>query len=528
MSLQLREVVLTLSEDESLLPVKVAAELGLSPGALRHLEVVRCGIDARHKNRILRVFTVRFDTDDETGLLTRHRNNPRLTLARQQELPEIHRVRGRLRVLVAGMGPAGLFAALYLARAGAEVTLVERGRPVEDRVADVRRLRSEGVFDPVSNIQFGEGGAGTFSDGKLTTRVKHPWNRFVLQTLVDFGAAPDILIQAKPHVGTDRLRLVLIRFRQELLRLGVSIRYQTRLAGLDFSGTKVRAGVLASGEEIPCDSLVLATGHSARDTYAILQQAGVVIESKPFAIGLRVEHPAELIGRIQYGKHHSSRLPPAEYALTWNDPESGRGVYSFCMCPGGEVVVASSAPGGLVVNGMSGRRRNGPFSNSALVVTVGRKDFGAEDALAGIRFQERWEQAAFVAGGGGYHAPAQNMLAFIGRGHGPVVSSCRPGVREADLREVLPAFVADGLQRALPRFDRRMRGFITAEATLVGVETRTSAPVRILRGDDGQAIAHSGLYPAGEGAGYAGGIMSAALDGLRTAEQIITKDRSSR
>ncbi|MEZ4600345.1 MAG: FAD-dependent oxidoreductase [Syntrophotaleaceae bacterium] len=530
MALLLREVMLTLDEDETLLPARVAGELGLSPRAVRQLDIVRCGIDARQKKRILRVYTVRFETDDEEMLLARHKNNPRLSRTRDQEMLHIRRIDRRHRVLVAGMGPAGLFAALYLARAGVEVTLVERGRPVESRVKDVRRFRSGGIFDPVSNIQFGEGGAGTFSDGKLTTRVKHPWNHFVLQTLVDFGADPDILRQAKPHVGTDRLRLVLIRFRQELLSLGVDIRYETRLSGLDLQGAVIQAGLLDGGEEVPCDSLVLATGHSARDTYDMLQRAGVVLESKPFAVGVRVEHPAELINRIQYGKLFASRLPAADYALTWNDPESGRGIYSFCMCPGGEVVVASSEPGGMVVNGMSPRRRDGAFSNSALVVSVRQEDFGSPDPLAGVRFQQCWERAAFLAGGGNYCAPAQNLLAFLVGGSGPLDSSCRPGVRAADLREVLPAFVVDGLRRALPHFERRMRGFVTREATLVGVETRTSAPVRISRRENGEAVAQIGLYPVGEGAGYAGGIMSAALDGLRTAEQIIQKtarDRSS-
>ncbi len=530
MPLQLREVALALDEDESLLPIKVACELGISSQSLQDLEVVRSGIDARRKGRILRVFTVRFRLEGEEDLLARHSDNRRLSRYVSPQCPEIQAVSVKHRSLVVGMGPAGLFAALNLARAGVDVTLVERGRPVEQRVRDVNRLRTEGVFDSISNIQFGEGGAGTFSDGKLTTRVKHPWARYVLQTLVDFGAAPDILIDAKPHIGTDRLRLVLIRFRQELLRLGVNIRYETRLTGLISNGDRIQAALLEGKEELSCDSLVLATGHSARDTYRMLQKAGVRLQSKPFAMGVRVEHPAEVIQRIQYGTSSHPRLPPAEYALAWTDPETGRGIYSFCMCPGGEVVVASSEPEVLVVNGMSKRRRNAPSSNSALVVSVRQEDFGSDDALAGIRFQEQWERAAFRAGGGGYRAPVQNLMAFLRQGNGPVKSSLKPGIREANLDEVLPAFVAQGLRRALPKFDRRMRGFVTGEGTLIGVETRTSAPVRILRGEDGQAVAHAGLYPVGEGAGYAGGIMSAALDGLNAAEKIVltAKDRSSR
>jgi hypothetical protein len=521
MPLLLCEIALNLDEDEALLPELIGRELGVAVGTLNNLRIVRRGIDARRKSRVLRVFNVEFEVTDEDALLQRHAGHPRLQKVKTLELPQIVPLTRPWRVLVVGMGPAGLFAAWRLARGGAEVTLLERGRRVETRVQDVRRFRSEGVFDPDSNIAFGEGGAGTFSDGKLTTRVKNPWHRQVLQTLVDCGAPEAILVDAKPHVGTDRLRLVLIRFRQMLIDLGVAIRYETRLSELKVKAGRVTDGVVNGGEELPCDSLVLACGHSARDTYEMLLAAEVAMEAKPFAVGVRVEHPAGLINAIQYGHERHPRLPTAEYALTWNDPQTGRGVYSFCMCPGGEVVVASSEPGGLVVNGMSYLRRDGDLSNSALVVAVRPEDFGGQDALAGMRFQRRWEQQAFKLGGGDFCAPAQNLLAFLGKGKGPLCSTCRPGVREAELCEALPAVVTTGLRRALPHFDRRMRGFVTAEATLVGIETRTSAPLRILRGENGQSVSHAGLFPAGEGAGYAGGIMSAALDGINIGEHII-------
>ncbi len=520
MALQLREIALELDEDEALLPAKVAAVLGLAVSELQGLQVVRSAIDARRKTRVLRIFSVIFEVADEAGMLARQADNRLLSRWQPPALPAIQPLETSQRALVVGMGPAGLFAALSLARYGLQVTLAERGEPVEKRVPAVNRFRAGGPFDSSNNIQFGEGGAGTFSDGKLNTRVKHPWSAYVLKTLVEFGAGEEILTQAKPHVGSDRLRLVLINFRRELLRLGVDIRFNTCLTDLLVSGGRVRGAVLDQQQEVACDSLVLATGHSARDTYGMLAERGVALEGKPFAVGLRVEHPAELINFIQYGHRCHPRLPAAEYALTYNDPDSKRGVYSFCMCPGGEVVLAASEPGGVVVNGMSNRRRNGHCSNSALVVAVRPDDFGATDPLAGMRFQRRWEEAAFAAGGGDYRAPAQNLLAFLGRGQGPLNSSCRPGVREADLRQVLPPFVSAGLRLALPHFERRMRGFITAEATLVGVETRTSAPLRILRQADGQALQQPGLYPVGEGAGYAGGIMSAALDGLKAAEQI--------
>jgi uncharacterized FAD-dependent dehydrogenase len=522
MALQLREISLGLDEDESLLPAKVAAELGLDQEDLRSFKIVRQAIDARRKSKVLRIFSVVFELADEEGLLTQQGANQRLSRWKPPVVPSIEPRQRCHRVLVVGMGPAGLFSALSLARYGFQVTLIERGESVEHRVPAVNRFRSGGALNPSSNIQFGEGGAGTFSDGKLNTRVKHPWGAYVLQTLVDFGAGEEILTQAKPHVGSDRLRLVLINFRRELLRLGVEIRFGTCLTDLTISAGRLQGAVLDQREELACDSLVLATGHSARDTYGMLAKQGVAMESKPFAIGLRVEHPAELINFIQYGHRRHPRLPTAEYALTYNDPDSKRGIYSFCMCPGGEVVLAASELGGVVVNGMSNRLRNALYSNSALVVAVCPDDFGATDPLAGMRFQRRWEEKAFVAGGSDYRAPAQNLLAFLGRGNGPLNSSCRPGLRESELQQVLPPFVNTALRRALPHFERRMRGFITAEATLVGVETRTSAPLRVLRQSDGQALHQPGLYPVGEGAGYAGGIMSAALDGLKAAEQIAT------
>lgn len=520
MTLRLRELPLTLDESETLLSARVAAELAIPVETISALRVVRRGIDARRKSRILLVYTVEFAVADEAALLARVAEHPRL----EQVVPHVAeppvRVASEARALVVGMGPAGLFAALHLARCGVQVTLIERGRPVEERVPAVERFWRDGILDPENNVQFGEGGAGTFSDGKLTTRLNHPWTAEVLRTLVDCGAPEAILIQAKPHVGTDRLRLVLVRLRRMLLDLGVELRYGEQLVGLEYRQGRVVAGITRSGVH-PCESLILALGHSARDTYAMLAADGVRMEPKPFAIGVRVEHPAALIDAIQYGTPRHPRLPAADYALAWNDPESGRGIYSFCMCPGGEVILSSSAPGEVVVNGMSRLQRDSAVSNSALVVAVRPADFAGDDPLAGVRFQRQWEEAAFRHGGGDYRAPAQNLMAFLG-GKAPLPQvSVRPGVREADLNAVLPAFVTAGLRLALPHFERKMRGFLSNEAALIGVETRTSAPLRIVRGADGQSLSHAGLYPTGEGAGYAGGIMSAALDGLGIARQIV-------
>ncbi|RMF43528.1 MAG: FAD-binding protein [Deltaproteobacteria bacterium] len=496
--------------------VLVAECLGLPPKRVRGAEIRRRSVDARRKPRLFYILTVAFEADDEAGLLRRHSSLARLE---PPTVPEIVSLANRPSVVVVGMGPAGLFAALDLARAGAGVTLLERGRPVERRIRDVERFWKGGGLDAASNVQFGEGGAGTFSDGKLTTRINHPDIRRVLQTLVDCGAPADILIDAKPHIGSDRLRAVLIRFRRLLQDLGVDIRFESCLTDIELNGARVAGAIVNGSESLTCDALVLAPGHSARDTYAMLERRGVRLESKAFAVGLRVAHPAELINRIQYGAPRPV-VGAADYRLAWNDPETGRGVYSFCMCPGGEIINASSEPGGLVVNGMSRRRRNAPWSNSALVVSVGPEDFGP-GVLDGVGFQRRLEQRAWHLGGGSDRAPAQNLLAFLGQGRGPVPDVCRPGVVEADLKDLLPPDLVPPLRRGIRQFDRKMRGFVTADAVLVGVESRTSAPVRILRGENGASVSHPGLFPAGEGAGYAGGIMSAALDGIRAAGSIM-------
>jgi len=518
MALLLRDLTLDVATDEQTLPLVTADFLGVDARALSDFRIVRRSIDARKKSRILKVYSVEFSCPDEAALVAR------LACRRLEKLPErvaavLPKVNVKHHALVVGMGPAGLFAAKRLAECGVSVTLIDRGRPVEKRIKDVESFWATGQFDAVSNVQFGEGGAGTFSDGKLTTRLNHPRRLDVLQALVDCGAPSEVLIEARPHVGTDRLRKVVVNFRQQLVGLGVDVRFETCLTDLEIHQGRIAGAVLNNGGTLSCDSLVLAPGHSARDTYLMLDRKGVQLEAKSFALGVRVEHPAQLINQIQYGSF-ADRLPAADYALRYNDDESGRGVYSFCMCPGGEVINAASEADGLVVNGMSRMARKGEYSNSALVVTVGPQDWGGA-RLGGMHFQQLWERKAFVAGGSGFLAPAQNMMSFVGQARGGLKSSCRPGVVESELREVLPDFVYSGLRRALPHFNRKMHGFLTSEAVLIGVETRTSAPLRITRNDRGESVSHQGLFPTGEGAGYAGGIMSAALDGLRVADQVV-------
>jgi uncharacterized FAD-dependent dehydrogenase len=494
----LRNLTLNLGEGDELLPLRLMDRFSLTPEDLLSLSVARKAIDARKKPNIKFVYT-----------------------RVQSVLPKL---RSDKRILIAGMGPAGIFAGLRLAEYGLTPAIVERGKPVAERVRDVAEFWRRGSLDPESNVQFGEGGAGTFSDGKLTTRIRDANSGYVLEKLVRFGAPPEILQLAKPHIGTDRLRRVLINIRSHLETNGLAVRFREKLTDIFIGDGELRGVAINDRTEEPCDILVLAPGHSARDTYAMLERRGVRLERKPFAVGVRVEHPQELINRIQYGLPDHPQLPPAEYFLTWNDRRTGRSAYSFCMCPGGIVVAGASEEGGVVTNGMSDYRRDSLYANSALVVTVGVNDFTGDSPLAGIEFQRRLERAAFTAGGGGYRAPAQNIMNFMGdRGGFRLSSTYRPGVREAALDQILPDYVSTALREGLRNFDRRMRGFISAEATLTGVETRTSAPVRILRGRDLQSVTLPGLYPAGEGAGYAGGIMSAALDGIRVADVIARK-----
>jgi uncharacterized FAD-dependent dehydrogenase len=519
----LRNLTLDLGESEDLLPGIVGARFCLQPGEITRFAVVRKGIDARKKPRIKRVYTVEFALADEEGFRSSH-EGAGLEYVPERKPTIFQRVNGGKRAVIAGMGPAGLFTALRLAEYGLTATIIERGRPVEERLKDVQSFWEQGLLNPASNVQFGEGGAGTFSDGKLTTRLKDPNIRYILEKFVRFGAPEEILTSAKPHIGTDRLRNVVAAMRRYLTEHGFSIGFSRRLSDMVVIGGKLEAVRINDSEELDCDVLVLAPGHSARDTYAMLAGHLVAMEQKPFAIGLRVEHPQELINSIQYGMTSHPHLPAADYALAYNDLNTGRSAYSFCMCPGGVVVAGASEEGGVVTNGMSGYARNSAFANSALVATVLTEDFGGRHPLAGVEFQRKWEQQAFTAGGGGYLAPAQNLLAFLGQGRGRVTSTYRPGVVEADLCQVLPKPVHRTLRDGIRFFERKMRGFLTAEATLTGVETRTSAPLRILRGADMQSPSVNGLYPVGEGAGHAGGIMSAALDGIRAADMIARLD----
>ena len=524
--IRIQNIPLSLDGDLEQLRNKAARALGVRPGTLESLTLVRQSIDARNKGDVHYVYTVGLDLPDEEAVV-RSAPGKTVTLIQPKHyvFPAVKR-RSPLPPVVVGMGPAGLFAALFLARNGLPCVVLERGQDVDRRTAQVERFWSSGLLDPSSNVQFGEGGAGTFSDGKLTTGTHDPRISAVIDALVEAGAPEDVKWSHKPHIGTDILRQMVKRIRQELIALGCDVRFGHCLSGLE-TGSGALSGVwISHGAEryrLDCDALVLAPGHSARDTFAMLHQAGVPMEQKNFAVGVRIEQEQAAISGAQYGPAWK-RLPPSDYKLACHLP-TGRSAFTFCVCPGGQVVASSSAPGQVVTNGMSLRARDGKNINGGLLVGVGPEDFRAygSDPLAGVRFQEHWERTAFQLGGGDFHAPAQQVGDFLSQnpsqGPGRVLPTYRPGVTWTELDRCLPQAVADTLRDALPLMDRKLRGFAAPEGVLTGVETRSSSPVRILR-DEGLQSALRGLYPCGEGAGYAGGIVSAAVDGIRVAEAV--------
>ena len=522
--IQIQNIPLPIGGGEEQLRKRAARLLGLNPGQLRSLTLARQSIDARKKSDVHYVCTVHVEVDNEARIMARCRDkNVSLHAERPYAFPPVRRT-SPLPPVVVGMGPAGLFAALFLARNGVIPIVLERGRPVEERTADVERFWATGVLDTTSNVQFGEGGAGTFSDGKLTTGTHDPRIGAVLDALIQAGAPADVRWSHKPHIGTDVLRQTVKRIRQELISLGCDVRFGHRLTGLEQSGGALSALTVEGPQgpyTLPCDALILAPGHSARDTFAMLAQAGVPMEKKPFAIGVRIEHDQSAVSLAQYGPS-ADRLPPSDYKLACHLP-SGRSAFTFCVCPGGQVVAAASTPGELVTNGMSLRARDGANINGGFLVGVTPEDFPGDDVLAGVRFQQQWERAAFLQGGETFSAPAQRLEDFLhsrpSDGPGAVLPTYRPGVRWGRLDPCLPGYVTDTLRQALPLMDRKLHGFAAPDAVLTGVETRSSSPVRILR-DERLQSALSGLYPCGEGAGYAGGIVSAAVDGIRVAEAV--------
>jgi uncharacterized FAD-dependent dehydrogenase len=528
--MRLTGLSLPLDHDEAALRDALLARLGVPPTALRGFTVYRRAWDARKKSDIKLVYTIDFELAEGTPLPA---GDPAITPTPDTTYKFPARPPApKLRPVVIGTGPCGIFAALILAQMGLRPLILERGKLVRERTKDTWGFWRKSVLNPDSNVQFGEGGAGTFSDGKLYSQIRDPHHlgRKVLTEFVAAGAPEEILYVAKPHIGTFRLVGMVEAMRATITALGGEYRFGAKVTDLHIDSDEVRGLVLESGEQIEADRVILAVGHSARDTFAMLHARGVFLEPKPFSIGVRIEHPQGMIDRHRFGPAAGNPiLGAADYKLV-HHASNGRSVYSFCMCPGGTVVAAASEPGGVVTNGMSQYSRNERNANAGIVVGITPADYPG-DVLAGVEFQRRWERAAFAAGGGTYAAPGQLVGDFCaGRGSsalGDVIPSYKPNVMPSDLSSCLPDYAVAAIREALPAFGRQIPGFDRADAVLTGVETRTSAPLRITRGKDFQSLNTRGLFPAGEGAGYAGGILSAGVDGIRVAEAVALCSGSS-
>ncbi|MBQ3850383.1 MAG: NAD(P)/FAD-dependent oxidoreductase [Clostridia bacterium] len=511
--------------DESTIRLLIAADTRLQADAISDVRIVKRSLDARDKNDIRFIYSATFEVDEKD--YNKYGSRFSKTVAKAPETPVIARETGEtpqtLPIVVVGAGPAGLFAAHTLAVRGYKVILIERGRPIDERRRDVDTFWTSAKLDTESNIMFGEGGAGTFSDGKLTTRIKDARAALVSEALVKYGAPERILIDAKPHVGTDVLRKVVYNIRRAVEEAGGEVRFSAKLTDIHSEDGRITAVTVNENEKIQCCAVVLALGQAARDTYRMLFDKGVEIVAKPFAVGVRIEHPQAFINRSQFGKFAGHpRLGAAEYRLTGRS--GSRGVYTFCMCPGGFVVASSSNEGEVVTNGMSYAARDAENANSGIIVQVNPKDLGGAP-LCGLEFQEKIERAAFRLSGGDYSAPAERVVDFLNGDAPQAFTSVKPTYRPMavprDLRKCLPGTIYRGVADGIRAFGRQIKGFDMDEAVLTAVESRTSAPVRIQRDELGEATRLKGLYPVGEGAGYAGGIVSAAVDGMRAAERIM-------
>ena len=533
--LRLTEVKLPLDHTEEDLRAAICKKLRLAPEELQSYTPFKRSYDARRRNAIAFVYALDIETPQEKKLLQRFKKDPHIkptpdtSYRYVAQAPPNFARQGSKRPIVVGLGPCGIFAGLLLAQMGFRPLILERGKAVRDRSVDTFRFWNKRTFDPESNAQFGEGGAGTFSDGKLYSRIKDPGNRGrkVLTELVEAGAVPEILTIHKPHIGTYRLVKIVENLRHRIEDLGGEIRFQTRVADLeieDRAGERcVRGVILENGDRIESDLVVLAVGHSSRDTFEMLHRRGVYIEPKPFSIGFRIEHPQGIVNQKRFGdRAPHPQLGAADYQLV-HHCSNGRSVYSFCMCPGGQVVAATSEVGRVVTNGMSQYERSGKNANSGIVVGISPADYPG-GPLAGIAFQRYWEERAFALGGSTYEAPGQLVGDFLAErpstAFGSVKPTYRPGVHLCDLSESLPDYAIAAIREAIPEFEKKIPGFAAADAVLTGVETRTSSPLRLERGKDCQSINTRGLFPAGEGAGYAGGILSAGVDGITVAEAL--------
>ena len=526
--IRIRDISLPPQQDMSQLVFAAARQLRIDHTQIKRLDIKKRSVDARKKNDVRLIYTVDVLVKGREDKILKMAHNPKASIAQDSfyEPPKPEHLPAQ-RPVVVGFGPAGMFCALVLARAGCKPIVLERGQDAKTRQTLVQRFWETGAIDPSCNVQFGEGGAGTFSDGKLNTGVNNPRNYWVLEQFADAGAGAEILFDAKPHIGTDVLVTVVQNLREEILAFGGEVRFGAKLTDImlqDGAVCGVRYETQAGKQTLACSHLVLAPGHSARDTFRMLDRLGVPMQPKAFSMGVRIEHLQKTINEAQYGAFADNpALGAADYKLNVKLPD-GTSAYTFCMCPGGYVVAAASEEGGVVTNGMSNCARDGENANAALLVTLTPEDFPDKSTLGGVFYQQQLERAAFEAGGKNYHAPAQLVGDFLAHrpstAFGSVKPTYRPGVTLCELHDVLPARITSVLEQALPALDKRLHGFAGPDAVMTAPETRSSSPVRIVRGESRQSEI-AGLYPCGEGAGYAGGIMSAAVDGILTAEAIL-------
>jgi len=533
--ISLQQISLPILHKDDELPKQIAKILGLSLEQVKNFKITKQAIDSRKKRQMVYfVYSIELSLENEKKILNTkivQTNLERFRIEVKEpyiyEILPIKTSKTTLRPVIVGSGPCGLFSALILAKAGLKPLVIERGGDIDSRVKDVETFLSTGKLNIKSNIQFGEGGAGTFSDGKLNTLITNPRKKYIFEELVKAGAPDDILFNAKPHIGTDIIRNVTKNIRKQIINLGGEVRFNTTMTDIKISNKKITAIILDDKEEIKTDTLILAIGYSARDTYKMLHDKKVEMIQKPFSVGVRIEHKAEMINKTQYDKFfNNKKLGQAKYKLVAHS-ENNRSVYTFCMCPGGYVIPSSSEEGVVVTNGMSEYAQDGDNSNSALLVNITTNDFKSDHPLAGIEFQRELEKKAFKLGGNNYNAPAQLVGDFLKKQKsnkiGSIKPSYKPGVKLTSLDECLPSFVSESLRAALPKLNRKLNGFAHPDAILTAVESRSSSPLRITRNKESLQSNILGIYPAGEGAGYAGGIVSSAVDGMLVSEQIMSK-----